>query len=545
MGEEGSFFEKNDTLQYPERPKSIKVLEGYQLKTEFDFEGLFQEVPNLFLTVEDTKFARFLEESFQIIEKHPRILEQIEADQTAHAKQKKHMRLRDKRWERNQQAKLEGVEHGEESLPEPGELDLKEGRPRTKPVVVYILLVVRGYLGGVSTEEFQNFVAESRTLKVVFENLGEPLPARSTMSENLNCVSNETRREILVCQLTEVSQERLDDFQEITTDTTGVWADTAFPTDASILVKLAERLWNQASGFEELDDSLRNYTRHWTEYWLGTMRKCQYEIQFADHNGTYKKWYRRLYEQAKKIQEHLEQEAQAFEDRFSPEEYRPSKRKKIQKRQRQIRSDLTDLKQVIEYSRDRVLEGKSTPASEKVLSMGDPDASWIEKGGQQPVVGFRPRVTRSGKGFVTELNVPVGNPSDSTQLMEAVEVHEANTGVLPRTISADDGFANKTQRDALQQRDSIEAVCITGTRGKRMTPDKQWESESYQRMRRKRSAVESLIFSLKDGFSFGQLARRGIQAVRAELLEDVIAYNFCHILRVRERNQEEKIPRAA
>jgi len=516
------------------------------MTTNLTVQGLFQDVPELFATVEDSNFARFLEETLRIVQDNPRLLAMIEDDQDRHAKKKKHMRLKDKRWRNNQQSTLNGMEEPGEDIPEPEELTLEGGRPRTEPIVVYILLVTRGYLGGVSSRQFQDFVAESRTLEVVMTNVGrDEVPARSTVSENVNGVSNETRRAIHRCQLEAITDEGLDDCQELSVDSTAVWADTAYPTDASILVKLAHRAVKQASRFEQLDESLENYQPHWTGFWLDKMRTCQYEIQHANHDGTYKKWYRTLYNETQKIRDHLQQEADAFDKRFEPEEFAPSRRKKIQQNQQAIRRDLNAIQQVLEYSRDRVLNNGSTAASKKVLSVADPDASWITKGGRDPVVGYRPRISRSSQGFVTELNVPVGNPSDSTQLVDAVNAHEANTGVTPDEVIADDGYANQAQRERLMDREEIEEVCITGAKGKRMISDERWENESYQQMRRKRSAVESSIFALKDGFCFGQLARRGANAVRAELLEDVIAYNFCHMQRVRSRNQDKKIPKAA
>ena len=41
------------------------------------------------------------------------------------------------------------------------------------------------------------------------------------------------------------------------------------------------------------------------------------------------------------------------------------------------------------------------------------------------------------------------------------------------------------------------------------------------------------MFTLKQGFDFGYVARRGIHAVHAELLEKVLAYNICHMARRR------------
>jgi len=38
------------------------------------------------------------------------------------------------------------------------------------------------------------------------------------------------------------------------------------------------------------------------------------------------------------------------------------------------------------------------------------------------------------------------------------------------------------------------------------------------------------MFTIKDGFELGEVGRRGIDAVRAELTEKVLAYNCCRII---------------
>jgi len=46
------------------------------------------------------------------------------------------------------------------------------------------------------------------------------------------------------------------------------------------------------------------------------------------------------------------------------------------------------------------------------------------------------------------------------------------------------------------------------------------------------------MFTIKDGFEFGELGRRGIVAVRDELLEKVLAYNCCRIIPAKQRREE-------
>ena len=85
----------------------------------------------------------------------------------------------------------------------------------------------------------------------------------------------------------------------------------------------------------------------------------------------------------------------------------------------------------------------------------------------------------------------------------------------------------------------VKDVSISGAKGRKLTDPGDWESEVYRDARRNRSAVESLMFTIKDGFAFGELGRRGIDAVRDELLEKVLAYNCCRSILMKTRRWKE------
>ncbi len=85
----------------------------------------------------------------------------------------------------------------------------------------------------------------------------------------------------------------------------------------------------------------------------------------------------------------------------------------------------------------------------------------------------------------------------------------------------------------------VKLISISGAKGKKLTDPGDWDSKAYRDARRDRSAVESLMFTIKDGFEFGELGRRGIDAVREELLEKVLAYNCCRIILMKKRRREE------
>ena len=139
---------------------------------------------------------------------------------------------------------------------------------------------------------------------------------------------------------------------------------------------------------------------------------------------------------------------------------------------------------------------------------------------------------------MSALIVPRGNAADSNQLVDVVLDHWERSQVLPRLVSSDDGYSNRSAREDLLAT-GVKVVSISGAKGKKITAAEDWNRPDYRAARANRSAVESLMFTLKDGYEFGQLVRRERENVRAELTEKVLAYNIDQILRVRERQTRE------
>src|SRR5215470_17208962 len=121
----------------------------------------------------------------------------------------------------------------------------------------------------------------------------------------------------------------------------------------------------------------------------------------------------------------------------------------------------------------------------------------------------------------------------------------ACTGIIPSMASADDGYSSQLGRNEVLGL-GLKVVSIGGAKGKKITEAQQWNSPPYRQARAERSAIESLLFTLKEGFEFGALARRTHENVLAEMLEKVLAYNICQISRLRKKLSElEQIHQAA
>jgi IS5 family transposase len=398
-------------------------------------------------------------------------------------------------------------------------------------------------LGGCKDQDARLLQEESMTLHWWLENLGLTLPPASTLSENLNAVSNDTRDFIHKTQLRYIVAEKLDDLTSLYLDSTAISANSERPTDSGLISKLVERICRRGSKLDRL--GLPNFKPSGLEELQQDIRRMHREIGFstgkAKSQGKLRKLYYRLLRGGRRVCKRFERELAAVKNALSSrKELPPSQRLMAQEAIELIGADMEAIGQVAAACERRIFGQEKVSSSDKVISLSDRDAAFIVKGGWNTVIGYRPQLGRSERGFVSALIVPEGNAADSGQLVEVVLDHWERSGVLPRLVSSDDGYCNQSAREDLLKT-GVEVVSISGAKGKKITRGEEWNRPDYRTARANRSAVESLMFTLKDGYEFGQLLRRENENVRAELTEKVLAYNIDQILRVRERRIREKL----
>ncbi len=489
----------------------------------------FSPVSLLFVSPPDSELFAFLQEAHRRVEREPQLLERIEADLDRHGQEKKAVRLQDAEW---QQARTLGLPTvpWEPATREAEALHLEGGRPRTPAYVVYMFLVGRGYYGGFKSAEATTLLLESTTLAVFLTNQGMSMPGRSTLHEAGNAVSNDTRERILDAQLRMVLGEGWDDLSTLLEDSTAVAGNTQWPKDSKLMVDLVARLLRRGTKLERL--GLAPLVDVGAGKLLRRMSALHKQISMgAGKPGSQrerKKLYTKLLRLARKALARLEPQVLAREQALEALDVLPSRRHMAARVVQWLRTDLGNLGRVIECCHARVLQGRKVAVQDKVLSVSDADAGFIAKGGREPVVGYKPQLGRSGGGFVVGLILSQGNAADSGQLVPMFDQVVGRTGVVPQTVSVDDGYSSREGRGQLQQR-GVKVMSIRGAKGKHITPPDEWDDPEYAAARNGRSAVESLMFTRKDGFDFGRVARRGLENVRGEMLEKVLAYNFCRM----------------
>lgn len=496
---------------------------------------------NLILPVPDTDFRDYLDEVEELARFAPEIVAEIEKDLDAHAKNKKQLRLADRKFYESQNSDLPKLDVMERNIPVE-ELKLAVGRTRMPGYTVFLFMMLRGFLGSLTSKPARRFLRESMSLHDFLQCRELQMPGWTTILENVNAVSDLTRNLILDKQIEYVLKNEFDDFKELTIDSTAVKANSCWPTDGKMLTGLLGRAYHLGQRLHAF--GLENFKKGWSPRQLDEMGKLEFQICLSagkpKSRGKMKRNYRKLLRRGQKIIDSLVPQLGELDANLKMETLPPSRRELLAHVLEQIRCDLGDAQRVVEYSENRVFLGESLPSTEKVLSLSDGSAAYIKKGGRNPVIGYKPQLVRSANGFVTSLVVPQGNAADSTQLEPAIRDSSRRTGVIAELVSTDDGYSSAKGRAALLAM-GVKDVSISGSKGKKITDPEDWESETYRDARRNRSAVESLMFTIKNGFEFGEVGRRGIDAVRAELTEKVLSYNLCRLILMRERRKKRSL----
>ena len=98
-------------------------------------------------------------------------------------------------------------------------------------------------------------------------------------------------------------------------------------------------------------------------------------------------------------------------------------------------------------TRRRVFDGEAVPASEKVVSLFEPHADIIVKGGREVQYGHKINLTTGRSGLILDVVVETGNPADAERFLAHAGAHIASHGQPPRQIARRRRLCQRGQRD--------------------------------------------------------------------------------------------------
>ena len=201
----------------------------------------------------------FVNQAIEITYQFPELVSEVDRDLDIHGLKKKAIRDADSRYFEQLCPSFDAFA----DLPKTDvcSLHLEQGRPRMPAMVVLVLLLLRGWIGGPKSCDFQLVLKESITLHGFFEVHCCHVPGASTVADNVNAVREETLQLLMRSQLCYAKTKGLETFEDMIADSTAVSANSEYPTDSGLMSALAVRLTGLFDRLKKLKLGFPDWTR--------------------------------------------------------------------------------------------------------------------------------------------------------------------------------------------------------------------------------------------------------------------------------------------
>ena len=189
------------------------------------------------------------------------------------------------------------------------------------------------------------------------------------------------------------------------------------------------------------------------------------------------------------------------------------------------------IERVIAQSERRVLHGEALPANAKIVSLFEPHADIIVKGGREVQYGHKLNLTTGRSGLILDLVIEAGNPADSERFLPMLKRHIAFYGAPPRQAAADGGFASRHNLNEAKAL-GVSDLAFHKKAGLRIT-DMVKSKWLYRKLRNFRAGIEADISCLKRAYGLARCLWRGLDHFRSYVWSSVVAYNLALFARLK------------
>ena len=179
---------------------------------------------------------------------------------------------------------------------------------------------------------------------------------------------------------------------------------------------------------------------------------------------------------------------------------------------------------VITQSQRRVLDGEAVPAGEKLVSLFEPHADIIVKGGRQVQYGHKLNLAAGQSGLILDVVIETGNPADAERFLPMLDRHIARSGAPPRQTAADGAYASRANLAAAKAR-GVTDVAFHKKCGIAIA-DMVKSRWVYRRLRNFRAGIEAVISCVKRAYGAARCTWRGLAHFKAYVWSAVVAHNL-------------------
>jgi len=336
-------------------------------------------------------------------------------------------------------------------------------------------------------------------------------PKKSVLHKTIGAIGAETWEAVNRTLLASAKQERLESGATVRLDSTVSAALMHEPSDSTLLcdgVRVMTRLLRRA---DALPGAL-------AIAWRDRRRLAKKRARAIEYSrGQNKK--RRLYRELIVAVQASRAELQAAAAGLAEVPGTAAERWRVE-----VDHYLPLIARIIGQSERRVLNGEAVPAGEKLVSLFEPHADIILKGGRQVQYGHKLNLVTGKSGLILDVVVEIGNPADAERFLPMLDRHIARTGAPPRQTAADGGYASRANLAAAKAR-GVTDVAFHKKSGIAIA-DMVKSPWVYRRLRNFRAGIEAGISCFKRVYGAARCTWRGLDHFKAYIWSAVVAHNL-------------------
>jgi IS5 family transposase len=349
-------------------------------------------------------------------------------------------------------------------------------------------------------------------------------PCKSILQENIKSLSEETW-EAIHSQIMDYAQaEKIETGRKIRIDSTAIETDIHHPTDSTLLCDGIRVISRWLSAGKQLSPQpvypFSDHTRAAKKRLMAILNTTKEKVRLAAYRELL--WYAgRVIAYADAAIPVLESfEGADIRDTFAAHALA-----------RNLERALGILRKVVDQTVRRVIKGEKVPASEKVVSFFEEHTVIIVKGHRDVQYVHKIFLTGGASNLILDCLIERGNPADSDRYRDLLERHKEQFGRAPRQVSADGGFASRTNL-AFAKGHEVKDAVFAKKRGLTVM-DMAKSAWVYKMLRNFRAGIEAGISVLKRAFGLDRCTWSGWRGFKQYVWSSIVSYNLLVLARIR------------
>jgi transposase, IS5 family len=343
-------------------------------------------------------------------------------------------------------------------------------------------------------------------------------PKRSVLHQTISAIRPETWEAVNRALLASAKQEKLESGATVRIDSTVSAALMHEPSDSALLwdaVRVMTRLLRQAAALPGAP------ALQWRDRRRLAKKRAR-AIEYSRGKDNRRRLYRQLIAATRATQAALHEAGERLADLagIAAERWRA-----------QLGHYLPLIERILAQSQRRVLDGQAVPASEKLVSLFEPHADIILKGGRDVQYGHKLNLVTGKSGLILDVVVEAGNPADAERFLPMLDRQITRCGVPPRQLAADGGYASL---DNLQQAKARDVTDVAFHKKRGLTVEDMVKSRwVYRKLRNFRAGIEAAISCLKRAYGLARCSWRGLDHFKTYIWSAVVAHNLVLLARLK------------